>query len=536
MADIATLGLRVDSSQVARGSIEVDRFTATAGRAHAANENLARGWRNVAQSAAALPGPMGVVSARLATLAAGAAATAGTVAALAVAIGGKSVAAFAQLEVEQATYNAVLRATGFAAGKTGDDIEDLATSIRKATGATEGEVRKAAAVLATFGGLAGEQFDQALRLSRDLSVVMGGDMASAARVLGRALEDPIDGMTMLRRGGILLSEAQKQQIKNFVETGQSAKAMQVILDEGARRMGGAGAAQGGTIIGSFKNLSEATNNWLEGIGSNISNAIRLRDVLNGIAGAVDRANKSMESAGTPQGRLSGIDAALAERRARPGTMIPGIDAANTKEIIRLEGQRAKVLGEVAEAEAKVAAERSKVDAGAAAAAANQYASGVGKVVNSLREEAEELNKTTLQRAIDTKLREAATLAGDKLSKTDEALIAAGVRSNFLQREGSGITTRALTMRGAAVDESECGEATDDGDQHSPAGAQRRDYCGRRRRAVRRGRGSFGDRPKDSFGPSLARPDRDARPGDSMSHLGQPHHLAFPHLRRLSGGN
>jgi hypothetical protein len=522
MTDIATLGLAVDSRAVAAADRDVDRFVGTAGRAHAANENLAGGFRNIAQRAAEMHGPVGAVSSRLLIMTSAATAGAAGLGAMSF-VAHKAVEAFAQLEVEQATYNAVLRATGFSAGKTGDDIEELATSIRQATAATEGDVRKAAAILATSGAVAGEQFDQTLRLARDLSVVMGGDMSSAAHTLGRALENPTEGMMMLRRAGVQLSEAQKQQIKNFSETGQSARAVQVILDEVARRYGGAGAARGDTLIGATVKLSEATNNLLEQWGEQISRGLRLKDVINGIAGAIDRSNKSMETAGTPQGRLAGIDAALAERRARPSTMIPGIDAANIKEITRLEGQRAKVLGEVAEAEAKVAAERAKADAGAAAAAAGKYADGVGKVVTSLQKEADELKRTALQRATHKALTDAQTEAGAKLTEEDEKRIKARVTANFYEREAVNLATMKTSLLGevSSIDEG----VTDDRNHDDQAPAFRLSYRDGRRRGLRQGRSRAWHRPQADAGPALARRDRKPRTnhsgGDHCEALDEP---------------
>jgi hypothetical protein len=65
-----------------------------------------------------LPAQLGAVGAGLSAFSLGATAGGVAIAGLAYAVGSKAVAAFQELELEQARYNAVLQATSFAAGKT----------------------------------------------------------------------------------------------------------------------------------------------------------------------------------------------------------------------------------------------------------------------------------------------------------------------------------------------------------------------------------------------------------------------------------
>ncbi len=447
MTDIVSLGLAVDSRQVATANTNLDQFVGIAGRADAANDNLARGFRNVAQHAAGLPGPIGASAARLLTFASGAAAAATAVIGMSIAIGTKAVEAFAQLQAEQAAYNAVLAATRFSAGRTGDEIEEMASSIRRATTATEGDVRKAAATLASFGAVSGEQFDLALRLSKDLATVMGGDMSSAASVFGRALQSPLEGMTMLRRAGILLTETQKQQIKDFVEGGNRAKAAEIILAEVQRRVGGAGASVGGGLVGAYNQLGEATNNLLEAWGQQITKAFRLDSAIRGIASAIDAVNQQAEKSASPAGRLASVDTAIAERRARPSSMIPALDQANQKEINKLLQQRRDLLLEVEDAERGVAMQQIAAAKGADAATEQKRVDAIAAVVFKLKEEGDELKKTAIQREIDKNLKAAEIKNTDKLSDADRTRIEQMTRSNFIVREGVALASQRIALLG-----------------------------------------------------------------------------------------
>jgi phage-related protein len=60
--------------------------------------------------------------------------------------------------------------------------------------------------------------------------------------IGKALNDPVRGMTALRRVGVTFSETQKAQIKNYVAHNNLLAAQRVILKELTREFGGAAAA------------------------------------------------------------------------------------------------------------------------------------------------------------------------------------------------------------------------------------------------------------------------------------------------------
>lgn len=167
------------------------------------------------------------------------------------------------------SYNrlqAVLRATGFAAGLTSREIRGFAEEMEQTMLATAEAVQDAASVLATFRSVAGDTFTRAIRLAQDLSAVFGQDLRGSATQLGKALEEPIQGISALRRVGVSFTASQRELIETLVRTGQTAEAQRVILDALEQQVGGASLAEASGLTGAANRLSDAWGNLLKAIG------------------------------------------------------------------------------------------------------------------------------------------------------------------------------------------------------------------------------------------------------------------------------
>ena len=123
-----------------------------------------------------------------------------------------------------------------------------------------------ARTLLTFKGIRNEVgkgnkiFDQATGIMADMSVALGQDTTTSAMQLGKALNDPIKGMTALRRVGVTFTEAQEKQIK-LQESGDTMGAQKIILRELRDEFGGSAKAAGETFGGQINILRERFNNW-----------------------------------------------------------------------------------------------------------------------------------------------------------------------------------------------------------------------------------------------------------------------------------
>jgi phage-related protein len=155
---------------------------------------------------------------------------------------------------------AILKATGGVANVTAKDVANLAESQSKLTGVDDELIQSAENLLLTFKnvrnevGLNNDIFNRATAAGLDLAQVGFGTPESAAKMLGKALNDPIKGMSALGRAGVTFSAAQKETIKGLVDTGDLLGAQKVILGEVESQVGGTAKAFGETMPGQLNKL------------------------------------------------------------------------------------------------------------------------------------------------------------------------------------------------------------------------------------------------------------------------------------------
>lgn len=169
-----------------------------------------------------------------------------------------------EAEKVQKQLTARIRDTGMAAGRTLAQLNAQAEKLQRATIFDDESIGEAQAALLTFTQVTGEQFDRAIETATDLATVMGTDVPEAAKLLGKALADPEKGMLALRRAGVVLTDDQKDLIKNLQDVGDIAGAQTVILDALAEKMGTAAEASRDTLGGALQALGNSFNELLEG--------------------------------------------------------------------------------------------------------------------------------------------------------------------------------------------------------------------------------------------------------------------------------
>jgi hypothetical protein len=142
----------------------------------------------------------------------------------------------------------VIKTTGGAAKISAAQVGDLATAISNKTGVDDEAIQSGANLLLTFTnvrnavGKGNDIFNQATQTITDMSAALGQDTKSSAIQLGKALNDPIRGVTALSRVGVSFTEQQKKQIKTLVDSGKTLDAQKIILAELGKEFGGAAAA------------------------------------------------------------------------------------------------------------------------------------------------------------------------------------------------------------------------------------------------------------------------------------------------------
>jgi hypothetical protein len=137
---------------------------------------------------------------------------------------------------------------GSETGKVTKRLGDFANSLQLQTGIEDEVIKGNQAILLTFkslaksAGIVGGAFDRATVLTLDLAEVMKTDSASAAKQLGKALENPVKGLTALTKSGITFTDAEKAKIKALVESGRLLEAQDMVLKAIETQVGGTAEA------------------------------------------------------------------------------------------------------------------------------------------------------------------------------------------------------------------------------------------------------------------------------------------------------
>lgn len=158
----------------------------------------------------------------------------------------------------------VIKTTGGVAKITAGQVGDLAMAISNKTGVDDEAIQHGSNLLLTFKNVRNEVgkganvFDRATAAAVDLSASGFGDVAGSSKMLGKALNDPMKGITALGRAGVTFSAGQKKQIEGFVKAGDLLSAQKIIMKEVESQVGGAAAASATagekltTVFGNFK--------------------------------------------------------------------------------------------------------------------------------------------------------------------------------------------------------------------------------------------------------------------------------------------
>ncbi len=161
------------------------------------------------------------------------------------------------------TLEATLQSMGRTQIST-EGITKFASDLQANSDFVEEEIIAAAGVMATFGNIADTDLNKANQAAADLAARFNMDLGGATTMLGKALNDPVAGLTALGRAGVQFTDQQKDQIKAMVEAGDMAGAQGLILGELAMQTEGAAAAQ----QDSFEKVTDSLGELAEkGVGA-----------------------------------------------------------------------------------------------------------------------------------------------------------------------------------------------------------------------------------------------------------------------------
>lgn len=201
----------------------------------------------------------------------------------------------AEEEVAQVKLAAALRATNNQLGLSARELIQYADEIERTTGVSGEMVVEAQAMLLTFTKVGKDVFPRAISAANDMSVILGGDLRGAVLQLGKALNDPIQGIAALSRVGVQFTQSQKDMVEQLVRSGDLLKAQDMILEKVEGKMGGVAEAVGSTFQGDLRAVSNAWENLLEALGHFITDSPAFKEGLRTVADLLDRWRDALES-------------------------------------------------------------------------------------------------------------------------------------------------------------------------------------------------------------------------------------------------
>ena len=128
-----------------------------------------------------------------------------------------------------AQTNAAIRSTKGAANVSATAIRDLSTALEAKSGFDDKAIQSGANLLLTFtniknaAGAGNDIFDQSTEALTNMARAMGTDVKSGAIKLGKALNDPVKGLTSLTKWGVMFTAEQKAEIQGIAGTGDALK-------------------------------------------------------------------------------------------------------------------------------------------------------------------------------------------------------------------------------------------------------------------------------------------------------------------------
>jgi len=168
-----------------------------------------------------------------------------------------------EAEKSQARLVATLQATGYAAGLTKKQLDELNDELVGLTEFDDESIRNAQAQLLKFGEIAGSNFERALKAAADYAAFTGTDLPTAAQQIGAALSNQEGGIGRLERQFGKLTKTEENAIKALQDVGDVAGAQAAKLAIVESRIGGVAEKMNSGLNKSTKDLSKSWGEFLE---------------------------------------------------------------------------------------------------------------------------------------------------------------------------------------------------------------------------------------------------------------------------------
>ena len=216
-----------------------------------------------------------------------------------------TVTAAEESEVANRRLQNVFKSMGDTTGQAAIKAAEYASALSMQIGVEDESILAAQAKIATFKHVSDETarmsgiFDRATQAAFDLAAAGFGEAGQNAVQLGKALEDPIKGITALSRSGVTFSAVEKEKIKQLVKSGQLLEAQKIVLKAVETQVGGtakATATESSKMRVAFGEVSESVgkillpmvnrfNEWLTNVVPKIQSFVENNEGLIKVLGA-----------------------------------------------------------------------------------------------------------------------------------------------------------------------------------------------------------------------------------------------------------
>lgn len=242
-------------------------------------------FRNLTSSVQLAMGPLSGVAARMTAFlgimnrnAVSVAVLLGSITALGVALS-KALQHGKEAELQMIQLDAIIGNLGSSTTLTAERVMEMGATIADATLTSANEARKAAGIIVQDAVMTEDQLKQTIITAQGLSQAFGGDLTQNARLLARAMNDPSQAASALRRKNITLEQSVIDTAKALRMQGDVAGANQAILGALARYHDVA-TDSAKTYAGALDAVSDTTR--------------RLYERLINASGIIDEANKQTQ--------------------------------------------------------------------------------------------------------------------------------------------------------------------------------------------------------------------------------------------------
>ena len=183
---------------------------------------------------------------------------------------GVAIKAMMRQEEAEKKLSAALKSTGNVTGVTSIKLKAMASDLQAITKFGDETIISAQALMLTFTKIGRDVFPEAIKATLNISEAMGQDLQQTVIQVGKALNDPVKGMSALSRVGIQLSKTQQKQIRDFARMNKVAEAQKIILQELEVQFGGMAVSATRTLTGALMQLKNSWGDLLERIGNEIA--------------------------------------------------------------------------------------------------------------------------------------------------------------------------------------------------------------------------------------------------------------------------